>query len=95
KEVNEEVPESSGNSLPTASNDTLTNEPSKSPSTPAVETTVPTASSPIPNVIKSRGGGFKYTQPPSIVNSVSSQNSLEDFFGDTAQAPSLTEVKLT
>ncbi|GKD40449.1 hypothetical protein Tco_1260656, partial [Tanacetum coccineum] len=89
KEVNDEVPESSGNLLPTASDDILSNESSEPLSTPAVEITVPTDSLPILTVIKSRGRGFKYTQPPSIVNAVSSQNS----FRDTADAPSLTEVE--
>ncbi|GKF70637.1 hypothetical protein Tco_0203694, partial [Tanacetum coccineum] len=93
REVNEEVSERSGISIPTASDGIPTDKSTEPSSTPAVETPVPTASSPIPTVIKSRGGGFQYTQPPSIVNVVSSQNNLEDFFGDTTQAPSLTEVE--
>ncbi|GJY16635.1 retrovirus-related pol polyprotein from transposon TNT 1-94 [Tanacetum coccineum] len=31
--------------------------------------------------------------PPSIINAVPSQDSLKDFFGDTSQGPSLTEVE--
>ncbi|GKF67550.1 hypothetical protein Tco_0197229, partial [Tanacetum coccineum] len=91
QEVNNEASESSRISVPTASDSIPTDKPTEPSSTPAVETPVPTASSLIPTVIKSRGGGFQYIQPPSIVNVVPSQNNLEDFFGDTTQAPSLTE----
>ncbi|GKG54982.1 hypothetical protein Tco_0562969, partial [Tanacetum coccineum] len=84
---------SNGNSLPTASDNISTDDPTKSSSTPAVETLVPTDSPTIPTVIKSRGRGFKYTQPPSIINVVASQNSPKDFFRDASQAPSLTEVE--
>ncbi|GJZ57685.1 putative ribonuclease H-like domain-containing protein, partial [Tanacetum coccineum] len=87
-EVNEEVPESSGISFPTASS----KESSKLTSTPIVETTVPTVSTPVPTVIKSRGG-LRYSQPPSISNVVSSVNIVEDFFGDSTHATRLNEVK--
>ncbi|GJX93514.1 putative ribonuclease H-like domain-containing protein [Tanacetum coccineum] len=87
-EVNEEVPESSGISFPTASS----KESSKLTSTPTVETTVPTVSTPVPTVIKSRGG-LRYSQPPSISNAVSSENRVEDFFGDSTHATRLNEVE--
>ncbi|GJT18097.1 putative ribonuclease H-like domain-containing protein [Tanacetum coccineum] len=91
QEFNKEASESSGISVPTASDSIPTDKPTEPSLTPAVETPVPTVSSLIPTVVKSRGGGFQYTQPPSIVNVVPSQNNLEDFFGDTTQTPSLTE----
>ncbi|GKD40064.1 ribonuclease H-like domain-containing protein, partial [Tanacetum coccineum] len=119
-EVNEEVPESSGISFPTASSKDLskltstptvetvvptvsthvstasenifTIDPSKPPSTPTVETTVPTVSTPILTIIKSRGG-LRYLQPPSISNVVSSENRVEDFFGDSTYATRLNEVE--
>ncbi|GJV97964.1 hypothetical protein Tco_1549541 [Tanacetum coccineum] len=87
-EVNEEVPESSGISFPTASS----KESSKLTSTPTVETVVPTVSTPVPTVIKSRGG-LRYSQPPSISNVVSSENRVEDFFRDSAHATRLNEVE--
>ncbi|GJY11113.1 putative ribonuclease H-like domain-containing protein, partial [Tanacetum coccineum] len=93
QEANKQILESSGNSIPTASDEIPTDELIEPSSTPAVETPVLTVSSPIPTVIKSRGGGFTYTQPPSIVNVVASPNSLDNFFGDSSQAPSLTEVE--
>ncbi|GJT98155.1 hypothetical protein Tco_1093673 [Tanacetum coccineum] len=119
-EVNEEVPESSGISFPTASSkesskltstptvetavptvsthvptaseNIFTIDPSEPPSTPTVETTVPTVSTPVPTVIKSRGG-LRYSQPPSISNVVSSENRVEDFFGDSTHATRLNEVE--
>ncbi|GJT64604.1 putative ribonuclease H-like domain-containing protein [Tanacetum coccineum] len=62
------------------------------PSTPTVETTVPTISTPVPTIIKSRGG-LRYSQPPSIYNVVSSENRVEDFFGDSTHATRLNEVE--
>ncbi|GJS32772.1 putative ribonuclease H-like domain-containing protein [Tanacetum coccineum] len=119
-EVNEEVPESSGISFPTASSkesskltstptvetavptvsthvptdseNIFTIDPSEPPSTPTVESTVPTVSTPVPTVIKSRGG-LRYSQPPSISNAVSSENRVEDFFGDSTHATRLNEVE--
>ncbi|GJY63577.1 putative ribonuclease H-like domain-containing protein [Tanacetum coccineum] len=119
-EVNEEVPESSGISFPTASSkesskltstpivetavptvsthvptaseNIFTIDPSEPPSSPTVETTVPTVSTPVPSVIKSRGG-LRYSQPPSISNAVSSENRVEDFFGDSTHATRLNEVE--
>ncbi|GJS46669.1 hypothetical protein Tco_0596790 [Tanacetum coccineum] len=93
EEVNNAFSERSGNTIPTASDELPAAKPTESSSTAAVESPVPTASPPVPTVIKSRGGGFKYTQPPSIVNVVASHNNMEDFFGDTSQAPILTEVE--
>ncbi|GJS55197.1 putative ribonuclease H-like domain-containing protein, partial [Tanacetum coccineum] len=87
-EVNEEVPESSGISFPTASS----KESSKLTSTLTVETIVPTISTPVPTVIKSRGG-LRYSEPPSISNVVSSENRVEDFFGDSTHATRLNEVE--
>ncbi|GJR77651.1 hypothetical protein Tco_0090016 [Tanacetum coccineum] len=119
-EVNEEVPESSGITFPTASSkessklpsiptvetvvptvsthvptdseNIFTIDPSEPPSTPTVESTVPTVSTPVPTVIKSRGG-LRYSQPPSISNVVSSENRVEDFFGDSTHATRLNEVE--
>ncbi|GJU38914.1 putative ribonuclease H-like domain-containing protein [Tanacetum coccineum] len=56
------------------------------------ETTVPTVSTPVPTIIKSRGG-LRYSQPPSISNVVSSENRVEDFFGDSTHATRLNEVE--
>ncbi|GJU49057.1 putative ribonuclease H-like domain-containing protein [Tanacetum coccineum] len=50
KEVNKEVPKSSSNSLPTASEDIPTDNSPEPSSTPAVETSVTTTSPPIPTV---------------------------------------------
>ncbi|GKC84861.1 ribonuclease H-like domain-containing protein [Tanacetum coccineum] len=88
KSVNEEVLESSGISFPTASS----KESSKLTSTPTMETAVPTISTHVPTVIKSRGG-LRYSQPPSISNAVSSENRVEDFFGDSTHATRLNEVE--
>ncbi|GJV65860.1 putative ribonuclease H-like domain-containing protein [Tanacetum coccineum] len=87
-EVNEEVPESSGISFPTASS----KESSKLTSTLTVETVVPTVSTHVPTITKSRGG-LRYSQPPSISNVVSSENRVEDFFGDSTHATRLNEVE--
>ncbi|GKD76467.1 hypothetical protein Tco_1339088 [Tanacetum coccineum] len=78
--------------VPTASENIFTIDPSEPPSTPTVETTVPTVSTPVPTIIKSRGG-LKYSQPPSISNVVSSENKVEDFFGDSTHATRLNEVE--
>ncbi|GJY19821.1 putative ribonuclease H-like domain-containing protein [Tanacetum coccineum] len=78
--------------VPTASENIFTIDPSEPPSTPTVETTVPTVSTPVPTVIKSRGG-LRYSQPPSISNVVSSENRVEDFFGDSTHATRLNEVE--
>ncbi|GJR26798.1 ribonuclease H-like domain-containing protein [Tanacetum coccineum] len=94
--VNEEVPESSGISFPTASS----KESSKLTSTLTVETvvptvmetTVPTVSTPVPTIIKSRGG-LRYSQPPSISNVISSENRVDDFFRDSTHTTRLNEVE--
>ncbi|GJS69342.1 hypothetical protein Tco_0702183 [Tanacetum coccineum] len=78
--------------VPTTSENIFTIDPSEPPSTPTVETTVPTVSTPVPTVIKSRGG-LRYSQPPSISNAVSSENRVEDFFGDSTHATRLNEVE--
>ncbi|GJS60711.1 putative ribonuclease H-like domain-containing protein [Tanacetum coccineum] len=78
--------------VPTTSENIFTIDPSEPPSTPTVETTVPTVSTPVPTVIKSRGG-LRYSQPPSISNDVSSENRVEDFFGDSTHATRLNEVE--
>ncbi|GJU41264.1 hypothetical protein Tco_1194221, partial [Tanacetum coccineum] len=70
----------------------FTIDPSEPPSTPTVETTVPTVSTHVPTIIKSRGG-LRYSQPPSISNVVSSENRVEDFFGDSTHATRLNEVE--
>ncbi|GKA06238.1 putative ribonuclease H-like domain-containing protein [Tanacetum coccineum] len=57
-----------------------------------VETIVPNVSTHVPTVIKSRGG-LRYSQPPSISNVVSSENRVEDFFGDSTHATRLNEVE--
>ncbi|GJY14498.1 putative ribonuclease H-like domain-containing protein, partial [Tanacetum coccineum] len=88
-EVNEEVPESSGITFPTDSS----KKSSKLTSIPTVETAVPTVSTHVPTVIKSRGG-LRYSQPPSISNVVSSENRVEDFFGDSTHATRLNEVEV-
>ncbi|GJS17745.1 putative ribonuclease H-like domain-containing protein [Tanacetum coccineum] len=77
--------------VPTASKNIFTIDPSEPPSTLTVETTVPTVSTPVPTVIKSRGG-LRYSHPPSISNAVSSENRVEDFFGDSTHATRLNEV---
>ncbi|GJW46780.1 putative ribonuclease H-like domain-containing protein [Tanacetum coccineum] len=56
------------------------------------ETTVPTVSTPVPTIIKSRGG-LRYSQPPSISNVVSSENRVEDLFRDLTHATRLNEVE--
>ncbi|GJQ91512.1 putative ribonuclease H-like domain-containing protein [Tanacetum coccineum] len=78
--------------VPTASENIFTIDPSEPTSTPTVETTVPTVSTPVPTIIKSRGG-LRYSQPPSISNDVSSENRVEDFFGDLTHATRLNEVE--
>ncbi|GJV40939.1 putative ribonuclease H-like domain-containing protein [Tanacetum coccineum] len=78
--------------VPTASENIFTIDPSEPPSKPTVETTVPTVSTHVPIVIKSRGG-LRYSHPPSISNVVSSENRVEDFFGDLTHATRLNEVE--
>ncbi|GJW36492.1 putative ribonuclease H-like domain-containing protein [Tanacetum coccineum] len=79
QEDNEEVPESNGNSLPTASEDILPNEPSEPLSTPVVETKAPT--------------GLSYLKAPSLGNAMTFEDKLDDFFRDTTNLASLTEVE--
>ncbi|GJV27922.1 ribonuclease H-like domain-containing protein [Tanacetum coccineum] len=76
KSVNEEVPESSGISFPTASS----KESSKLTSTPTVETAVPT-------------GRIEILTATIYSNVVSSENRVEDFFGDSTHATRLNEVE--
>ncbi|GJV35991.1 putative ribonuclease H-like domain-containing protein, partial [Tanacetum coccineum] len=78
--------------VPTASEHIFTIDPSEPPSTPIVETIVPTVSTPVPTIIKSRGE-LRYSQPPSISNVVSSENRVEDFFGDSTHATRMNEVE--
>ncbi|GJW93146.1 putative ribonuclease H-like domain-containing protein [Tanacetum coccineum] len=78
--------------VPTNRENIFTIDPSEPPSTPTVESTVPTVSTPVPTVIKFRGG-LRYSQPPSIYNAVSSENRVEDFFGDSTHATRLNEVE--
>ncbi|GJT81466.1 putative ribonuclease H-like domain-containing protein [Tanacetum coccineum] len=97
-EVHEEVPEMEtavptvSTHVPTDSENIFTIDPSEPPSTPTVESTVPTVSTHVPTIIKSRGG-LRCLQPPSISNAVSSENRVEDFFGDSTHATRLNEVE--
>ncbi|GJV01468.1 putative ribonuclease H-like domain-containing protein [Tanacetum coccineum] len=107
KEVNEvtEVSKSSGISFPTAN--VFTNDSFELALSPTVETAVPTVSthvlagsksippitSSIPRIIPI--GGSSYIKPLSIGNVVSSENKLEDFFGDTSHTVSLNEADLS
>nr|GEX78247.1 hypothetical protein [Tanacetum cinerariifolium] len=107
KEVNrdKEVPESSGNSNPTASTKLSTNDSFELASSSIVEIKVPTVSTHIPTGslyvppvtlsvprIISRGGS-SFPEPLSIGNAMSFENGLEDFFGDTFDAVSLNDVE--
>ncbi|GJS69347.1 hypothetical protein Tco_0702188 [Tanacetum coccineum] len=78
--------------VPTDSENIFTIDSSEPPLTPTVESTVPTVSTLVPTIIKSRGG-LRYSQPPSISNVVSSENRVEDFFGDSTHATRLNEVE--
>nr|GFB40817.1 retrovirus-related Pol polyprotein from transposon TNT 1-94 [Tanacetum cinerariifolium] len=107
EEVNrdKEVPESSGNSNPTASTKLSTNDSFELASSLTVETEVPTFSTPIPtdnlsvplvtlSVLRiiSRGGS-SYPELLTLGNAMSFENRLEDFFGDTSDAVSLNDVE--
>nr|GFB13405.1 hypothetical protein [Tanacetum cinerariifolium] len=108
EEVNKdkEVPESSGNSNPTAITKVSTNDSFELASSSTVETEVPTVSTPIltsslfvppvnssvPKIILRRGSS--YPEPLYLDNSMSFENMLEDFFGDTSDAVSLNDVKV-
>ncbi|GJR08393.1 putative ribonuclease H-like domain-containing protein [Tanacetum coccineum] len=75
-EVNEEVPESNGNSIPTASQDILSYKPAEPSSTPAVATPVPTASPPVPTVIKSREEDFNTHSHHLLINKDHPKNQI-------------------
>ncbi|GJS21456.1 putative ribonuclease H-like domain-containing protein [Tanacetum coccineum] len=85
--------------VPTVSTNVLDSESLKLPASPTVETAVPTVSTPIPTGSKfippitsslpkiiSRGGS-SYSEPLSL------GNVMGDFFGDTTNSTSLTEVE--
>nr|GEW36876.1 hypothetical protein [Tanacetum cinerariifolium] len=107
EEVNrdKEVPESSGNSNPTASIKVSTSDSFKLASSSTVETKVPTVSthvltrslsvplvtSSVPRIILR--GGSSYPEPLSLGNAMSFENRLEYFFGDTSDAVSLNDVE--
>nr|GEV35864.1 putative ribonuclease H-like domain-containing protein [Tanacetum cinerariifolium] len=107
EEVNgdKEVPESNGNSNPTASTKVSTNDSFELASSSTVETKVPTVSthvltgslsvppvtSSVPRII-SRGGS-RFPETLSLSNAMSFENRLEDFFGDTSDAVSLNDVE--
>nr|GFB71838.1 hypothetical protein [Tanacetum cinerariifolium] len=100
-----EVPESNGNSNPTAGIKVSTNESFELPSSSTVETKVPTVSTPVPTgslsdpsvtssvarIISRRGSS--YLEPLSLGNTMSFKNRLEDFFRDTSDAVSLNDVE--
>nr|GFB63779.1 ribonuclease H-like domain-containing protein [Tanacetum cinerariifolium] len=100
-----EVPESNGNSNPTAGIKVSTNESFELPSSSIVETKVPTVSTPVPTgslsdppvtssvarIISKRGSS--YPEPLSLGNTMSFKNRLEDFFRDTSDAVSLNDVE--
>nr|GEZ75399.1 putative ribonuclease H-like domain-containing protein [Tanacetum cinerariifolium] len=107
QEVNgdKEVPKSSRNLNPTGSTKVSTNDSFELASSSTVETKEPTVSSPVPTdslsvllvtssvprIISRRGSSF--LKPLSLGNSMSFENRLEDFFGDTSNAVSLNEVE--
>nr|GEV61220.1 hypothetical protein [Tanacetum cinerariifolium] len=107
EEVNgdKEVPESSGNSNPTASTKVSTNDSFELASSSRVKTEVPTVSthvptdslsvppitSSVPRIIYR--GGSSFPEPLSLGNATSFENKLEDFFGDTFDAVSLNDVE--
>nr|GEZ35260.1 hypothetical protein [Tanacetum cinerariifolium] len=93
-----EVPESSGNSNPTASTKVSSNDSFELASSSTVEIEVPTVSTPVPTgsqyvplvtlsvpKIISRGGS-SHPEPLSFGNAMSFENRLEEFFGDTSDA---------
>ncbi|GJR94997.1 putative ribonuclease H-like domain-containing protein [Tanacetum coccineum] len=85
--------------IPTISTNVLDSESPELPASPTVETTVPTVSTPIPTGSKSippinlslpkiiSRGGSSYSEPLSL------GNVMGDFFGDTTNSTSLTEVE--
>ncbi|GKE60861.1 ribonuclease H-like domain-containing protein, partial [Tanacetum coccineum] len=91
--------------VPIATSNVFYNESSEPPLSPTVETTVPTVSTPVPTGSKSippipsslpkiiSRGGSSYSEPLSLGNVMSSENKMEDFFGDTTNAASLNEVE--
>ncbi|GKE82967.1 hypothetical protein Tco_1552967, partial [Tanacetum coccineum] len=91
--------------VPTASTNVFSSESFELPSSPAVEKIVPTVSTPVPAGSKSLlpitlslpriilWGGSSYLEPLSLGNVMSSENRMEDFFGDTINSASLTEVE--
>nr|GEW46707.1 hypothetical protein [Tanacetum cinerariifolium] len=107
EEVNgdKEVPESSGNSNPTASTEVSANDSFELASSSTVETEVPTVSThvltgslsvplvtlSVPRIISM--GGSSYLEPLSLGNAMSFKNRLEDFFGDTSDVVSLNDVE--
>nr|GEX91338.1 hypothetical protein [Tanacetum cinerariifolium] len=108
QEVNrdKEVPESSGNSNPTASTKVSTNDSFELALSSTVETEVPTVSihvptdslyvplitSSVPRIISS--GGSSFSEPLSLGNAMSFENRLEHFFGDTSNAVCLNDVEV-
>nr|GEU51962.1 hypothetical protein [Tanacetum cinerariifolium] len=107
EEVNgdKEVPESIGNSNPTAITKVSTNDSFELASSSTVKTEVPTVSTHVPTdslyvppitssvpKIISRGGS-SFPKPLSLGNAMSFENRLEDFFGDTFDAVSLNDVE--
>ncbi|GKE77460.1 hypothetical protein Tco_1543580, partial [Tanacetum coccineum] len=102
---NADVPESSGNTNPTATIKDPSADQVEAVLSPTVETKVPAVSSSIPtdclsippvsssaSRIISRGGST-YQETPSLGNAMSFENSLEDIFGDTTDSVSLNEVE--
>ncbi|GJU60601.1 putative ribonuclease H-like domain-containing protein [Tanacetum coccineum] len=102
--VESEVPTISS-PVPTVSTNVLDSESSELPSSPIVETVVAIVSTPVPIGSKSTPpitlshpriisrGGSSYLEPLSLGNVMSSENRMEDFFGDTINSASLTEVE--
>nr|GEW39707.1 putative ribonuclease H-like domain-containing protein [Tanacetum cinerariifolium] len=100
EEVNgdKEVPESSGNSNPTASTKVSTNDSFELASSSTVETKVPTVSTHVPTgslsvpPVTSRvpriisRGGSRFPETLSLGNAMSFENRLEDFLRDTSDA---------
>ncbi|GJV86324.1 putative ribonuclease H-like domain-containing protein [Tanacetum coccineum] len=96
--VESEVPTVSS-PVPTVSTNVLDSESPELPASPTVETAVPTVSTPIPTGSKSippitsslpkiiSRGGSSYSEPLSL------GNVMGDFFGDTTNSTSLTEVE--
>ncbi|GJW50213.1 hypothetical protein Tco_0091564 [Tanacetum coccineum] len=65
--------------------------PAVSLPTAADSLSIPTVSSSVPRII-SRGGS-SYPETPSLGNAMTFEDKLEDFFGDTTNSASLTEMK--